>query len=110
MRDTEDVCNLARNCHKSKVIAKPEKGKAILWYNHHVDNSTKWMGQLDFYSFHGGCDVREGRKWIANNWISVGNNRARDIQNWIQLAPSDITSTESTHTETKTNLGTHTEL
>lgn len=57
-----------------------------MWYNHEVDNKTKWMGNLDHFTFHGGCEVRQGAKWIANNWISVGNDRLEDIWNWIALA------------------------
>lgn len=86
MRDPQNVCNLAKNCHKANVVVKPEKGKAVLWYNHRVDNNTGWMGQLDQYSFHGGCDVRRGTKWIANNWISLSEDREKDVQNWIDLA------------------------
>lgn len=85
MRDVENVCNLAKNCHKANVVVKPEKGKAVLWYNHLVDNTTGWLGQLDQYTFHGGCDVKRGTKWIANNWISVGEDREKDIMNWIEL-------------------------
>ena len=33
-------CNLAQNCHKSNLVVKPEKGKAILWYNHFLDEKT----------------------------------------------------------------------
>ena len=57
-----------------------------MWYNHKVDNRTKWLGALDHFTFHGGCDVRTGAKWIANSWISVGNDRVKDIWNWVLLA------------------------
>ena len=57
-----------------------------MWYNHHVDNATGWLGQVDEYAFHGGCDVRRGTKWIANSWISVGEYRDKDIWNWIEIA------------------------
>lgn len=109
MRDANNVCNLAKNCQKANVVVKPEKGKAVLWYNHHVDNSTGWLGQLDRYTFHGGCDVKRGTKWIANSWISVGEDREKDILNWIELAdyeeeksdvkPSIDSGTDSTHEE-----------
>ena len=84
MRDSENICNLAKNCYKANVVVKPEKGKAVLWYNHRVHNSTGWMGELDKYSFHGGCDVKRGTKWIANHWISLSEDREKDIQNWIE--------------------------
>lgn len=109
MRDANNVCNLAKNCQKANVLVKPEKGKAVLWYNHHVDNSTGWLGQLDRYTFHGGCDVKRGTKWIANSWISVGEDRKKDILNWIELAeyeeeksdvkPSIDSGTDSIHEE-----------
>ena len=89
MSDAENVCNLAKNCHKANVVVKPEKGKAILWYNHKVNNMTGWMGQLDTFSFHGGCDVKRGTKWIANNWISLSEDREKDILNWIELAQEE---------------------
>ena len=89
MSDAENVCNLAKNCHKANVVVKPEKGKAILWYNHKVNNKTGWMGQLDKFSFHGGCGVNRGTKWIANNWISLSEDREKDILNWIDLAKEE---------------------
>lgn len=89
MRDSENVCNLAKNCHKANVVVKPEKGKAVLWYNHRVDNATGWLGELDKYSFHGGCNVRRGTKWIANHWISLSDDKEEDIKNWIDLDQYD---------------------
>ena len=89
MRDSENVCNLAKNCHKANVVVKPEKGKAVLWYNHRVDNATGWLGELDNYSFHGGCNVRRGTKWIANHWISLSEDKEEDIKNWIELDQYD---------------------
>jgi len=45
-----------------KVNLKPEKGKAILFYNK-LPN-----GQFDKWTFHG-CTVVKGVKWAANKWI-----------------------------------------
>ena len=42
-----------------------------MWYNHVVDNVTGLLGTQDERSLHGGCDVLEGHKWIANNWINA---------------------------------------
>lgn len=33
-----------------------------------------WMGDVYNASLHGGCDVRNGEKWIANNWINVDDS------------------------------------
>lgn len=47
-----------------------------MWYNHLRDEKTGWLGRIDPRSFHGGCDVIKGRKWIANSWINiVGESR-----------------------------------
>lgn len=29
------------------------------------------MGELDRLSFHGGCDLLQGEKWIVNYWIEL---------------------------------------
>eukprot|EP00112_Aurelia_sp_Birch-Aquarium-sp1_P008117 Seg1891.3 transcript_id=Seg1891.3/GoldUCD/mRNA.D3Y31 product="Transmembrane prolyl 4-hydroxylase" protein_id=Seg1891.3/GoldUCD/D3Y31 len=80
--DPDGMCNLARNCQKSKVVVKPEKGKAIVWYNHHVRKKSGWLGQVDFRSYHGGCNVLKGQKWIANNWINAAPFKTQDLRNW----------------------------
>ena len=80
--DEHGLCNLARNCHKSNMVIKPEKGKAVLWYNHLIRRHSGWLGQVDFRSFHGGCNVQKGEKWIANNWINVSPIRMDDFRLW----------------------------
>lgn len=42
-----------------------------MWYNHQRDDNTGWVGRIDPTTYHGGCDVIRGRKWIANNWINI---------------------------------------
>ncbi len=48
-----------------KTSIKPEIGKAAIFYN--VDND----GEILPKSLHGGLDVRNGDKWIANKWIRL---------------------------------------
>ena len=48
----------------------PKSGDAILFYNHHVGADGR-LGELDALSFHGGCSVLSGEKWIANMWIEI---------------------------------------
>lgn len=62
--------NLTSHCHDSTVVIKPEKGKAIMWYNHFVDGKG-YISAVDKRSYHGGCEVIKGTKWIATNWIST---------------------------------------
>lgn len=68
---TKFRCDLSRHCHKANLFVKPQKGTAIMWYNHLRDAKTGWYGGLDQMSYHGGCDIIKGEKWIANNWINI---------------------------------------
>eukprot|EP00057_Strongylocentrotus_purpuratus_P004557 XP_003728952.1 PREDICTED: transmembrane prolyl 4-hydroxylase [Strongylocentrotus purpuratus] len=74
-----DIYDLSSHCLKSNVVVPPEKGKAILWYNHYLDETRGWIGENRNHSLHGGCDVIKGTKWIANNWITVDNHVERQI-------------------------------
>lgn len=69
MFDESDLSNLSSHCHDANLVIRPRRGKAIMWYNHMISNETGLLGKQDEYSLHGGCDVLEGQKWIANNWI-----------------------------------------
>ena len=75
-RDVTDRWNLSyvENCRR-KAFVEPKQGRAILWYSHLSAscpaNGQQWgcqLGRMDPYSIHGGCDVRKGVKWAANNW------------------------------------------
>ncbi|RMX59580.1 hypothetical protein pdam_00003643, partial [Pocillopora damicornis] len=70
-RGTLDYFNLSHNCHVGNLVIKPRKGTAVMWYNHFMDKESGWLGEMDQYSLHGGCDITKGEKWIANNWISA---------------------------------------
>ncbi|XP_015752716.1 PREDICTED: transmembrane prolyl 4-hydroxylase-like [Acropora digitifera] len=73
---TKYRCDLSRHCHKANLYVKPRKGTAIMWYNHLRDKRTGWHGSLDEMTYHGGCDIIKGQKWIANNWINIlGDSR-----------------------------------
>ena len=73
---TKYRCDLSKHCHKANVFVKPRKGTAIMWYNHLRDDKTGWHGRLDQMTYHGGCDILKGEKWIANNWINIlGDSR-----------------------------------
>lgn len=64
-----DKYNLSHGCKRASLIVKPKKGNAVLWYNHHLNETNGWMGELDLFSLHGGCDVIKGEKWLSNMWI-----------------------------------------
>lgn len=84
-------CNLAQNCHQSNLVVKPEKGKAIMWYNHLLDGNSGWLGDLDQLSQHGGCDVLKGTKWVANLWLTlVGEPGTGDaFKGWIDYGKDE---------------------
>ena len=51
-----------------------------MWYNHKIDQETGWMGELDVMTWHGGCPVVKGEKWIANFWIKTTDDRDFDLK------------------------------
>ena len=59
------------HCYDAPVVVAPKRGTAIMWYNHYLDEGGKWLGAMDEQSLHGGCEVRKGVKWAANNWITA---------------------------------------
>ena len=67
----DDAFNLSKGCHRSNLVINAKKGTAIMWYNHEVDSNSHWLGGIDIYSIHGGCDVIKGEKWAANIWINA---------------------------------------
>jgi len=64
-----DLYNLSQFCHNASLVVKPKKGRAVMFYNHFLDDKG-WLGDMDLYSLHGGCDITKGIKWMANNWIT----------------------------------------
>lgn len=68
--EEQDWYNLSHYCHNSSLVVKPKRGTAIMWYSHFIDEETGYLGKVDRMSHHGGCDLKKGTKWIANNWIS----------------------------------------
>ncbi|KAJ7337216.1 L-ascorbic acid binding [Desmophyllum pertusum] len=69
--DEKNLSNLSIHCHDANVVVRPKRGTAVMWYNHVISNVTGLLGAQDVRSLHGGCDVLEGSKWIANNWINA---------------------------------------
>ncbi|XP_033739192.1 transmembrane prolyl 4-hydroxylase-like [Pecten maximus] len=84
----EQLTNLYRKCSDSNLHVVPAKGKAIIWYNHQVDPDTGWLGDMDKYTFHGGCPVTMGTKWIANFWIKTTDNKLEDLKRMVKFTKS----------------------
>ncbi|PIK45174.1 putative transmembrane prolyl 4-hydroxylase [Apostichopus japonicus] len=72
--------DLSNYCKDANLIIKPRKGLAVMWYNHHINNTTGMLGEHNLFSLHGGCDVLKGEKWIANNWIALDENHDMQIK------------------------------
>jgi hypoxia-inducible factor prolyl 4-hydroxylase len=68
--DPELYCDPASG---AELRVRPEMGKAVLFYNHVLDEGTGWKGARDLVSFHGSCPVRAGRKWLANHWVQLAD-------------------------------------
>ncbi|XP_044164361.1 uncharacterized protein LOC122948491 [Acropora millepora] len=75
-------CNSYEYCSKGNLVIKPERGKAILWYNHLINNEGTWIGGLDNAMYYGHCDVTKGEKWIATNWINIDGDGDRELRAW----------------------------
>jgi hypoxia-inducible factor prolyl 4-hydroxylase len=67
----QELFNLNQKCGAPGISVKAETGKAIIWYNHFVDPESGWLGEQDVHTYHGGCPVRKGEKWVANFWIKI---------------------------------------
>lgn len=65
---------MVKHCDKSNLVIKPQKGKALLWYNHLYDGSRRWLGELDPLSYHGSCHVQKGEKWVAKIWVNINGD------------------------------------
>ena len=76
----EHLINLREHCEDARLAVSPARGKAVMWYNHRLDPTTGWMGPLDGFSWHGGCPVTSGEKWIANFWIKTTDDKEADIK------------------------------
>ena len=64
------------------------------------------MGDLNHYSLHGGCEVLEGTKWIANNWIWVDDSYDKHVEHLesVQKALEDDDDDGRGTEETKASL------
>ena len=94
-RKKADLYNLSEFCHNASMYLHPKKRMAVMWYNHHLDENG-WLGEMDYHGLHGGCDVKKGEKWIANNWLTVPPSgsedkvslylmKDRDMEGWLEM-------------------------
>ena len=66
MEGGETTFPMWRNAETSSALkVKPEKGKAILFYNILPD------GNFDELSMHSSSPVTRGEKWLTNLWVWV---------------------------------------
>ncbi|XP_022799755.1 transmembrane prolyl 4-hydroxylase-like [Stylophora pistillata] len=75
-------CNMVKHCDKSNLVIKPQRGKALLWYNHLYDGTRGWLGELDPLSYQGSCYVQKGDKWVAKIWININGDGDEELRVW----------------------------
>lgn len=73
---------MVKHCDKSNLVIKPQRGTALLWYNHLLDDANRWMGNLDPLSYQGSCRVKKGEKWVAKIWININGDGKRELRAW----------------------------
>ncbi|KAJ8040105.1 Transmembrane prolyl 4-hydroxylase [Holothuria leucospilota] len=73
------IMNLNQYCKHANLKLFPKKGTAVLWYNHFINETTGWMGSVDKFTWHGGCPVIKGEKWIMNRWIAASPDPKKDL-------------------------------
>ena len=66
----------------SNLAIKPEKGKAVMWYNHYIGRDTGWMSSLDPLSFYGTNKVGMVDKWVATTWINIIGDGVNELRPW----------------------------
>lgn len=90
----QELFNLNQKCGSPGIRVKAKTGKAIIWYNHFVDPNSGWLGEQDIHTYHGGCPVRKGEKWVANFWIKVTDDKTTDLSRMHRYHKSQIKKLE----------------
>ncbi|XP_066929960.1 transmembrane prolyl 4-hydroxylase-like [Clytia hemisphaerica] len=75
-------CELAPNTTTSKLVIKPETGKAIFWYNHEISPYTGWMGQLEARTISGITPVQGQNAWSAKMWLNIIGDGVHELKPW----------------------------
>ena len=73
---------MVKHCDKSNLVIKPQRGTALLWYNHLLDDANRWIGNLDPLSYQGSCRVKKGEKWVAKIWININGDGKQELRAW----------------------------
>ena len=73
---------MVKHCDESNLLIKPQRGKAVMWYNHRLDSSQTWLGKLDPLSYQGSCAVKKGEKWVAKMWININGDGISELRAW----------------------------
>lgn len=79
---TSKVCSKTPNISRANLIIKPDKGKAIMWYNHYIGRDTGWMSSVDPLSFYGTNKVGKTEKWTATQWVNIVGDGVHELRPW----------------------------
>lgn len=80
--DTIKKCEKFPKISHSNIIVKPERGKAVMWYNHLISPSSGWMGQMDPQSIAGSAPVTRGVQWTAKMWLNIIGDGVNELRPW----------------------------
>lgn len=73
---------MVTNCAESNLVIKPQRGKALMWYNHKLRGSQGWFGDLDPLSYQGSCEVKKSEKWVAKIWVNINGDGRKELRAW----------------------------
>jgi len=74
------------------LAVKPEKGKAVFWYNHEISPHSGWMGQLEARTTSSLAPVTEKNAWSAKMWIDIIGDGVTELKPW-RMASNWLKST-----------------
>ena len=73
----KELIDLYRKCEESPLKVAPVRAKVSFGTTILL---TGWLGSLDEFTFHGGCPVKKGIKWIANFWVKTTDHKMKDLK------------------------------
>ena len=77
-----DQSNRNEGCLRSTLKIKPKKGKAVFWYNHHLNPLNGMVGALNHEAIFAHCEVKQGVKWTASSWLNIIGDGELKLRTW----------------------------
>ncbi|XP_066929958.1 uncharacterized protein [Clytia hemisphaerica] len=77
-----DQSNRNEGCLKAPLKIKPKKGKAVFWYNHHLNPLNDMVGPLNHEAIFAHCEVNQGVKWTASGRLNIIGDGELKLRTW----------------------------